>query len=625
MRPQKPLILLLALLALPLAVSPASSAPPARAAVRGAGLIQDADSARAPAQLPPELRELLERSQRASFNAHSAELALAALAGGLEANLRPGALFALGASSERGMGPRLESWVVEGAPADRQAALLGLAEGGLAPVDLLARLARSGVAEVREGALLSLARLPDENAQTVFAKQCEPGAADPATAQLARLFATDPLAAPNFACGRVWLSLRWDAARRYGLVDGQPWRTRLLTGLAGDSTFLDALVYGAASELQRVGSADHFLEIALAQGSPERLRAVVNSIPSELDRMIQAGVWFPADQAEWAQLLYEIDDRRLEGLTVELLRQARAFPDLSAHAAVLLVRSGNFEGLSLLELDIASPDPEKRQRIAETLGGTRELRYVDLLESLSSDNDNRVRAAALIAQMRLGHVLSIEAVRNTLDGEPSVERTALVDGLARLAYLPEIARLLLEHVDSLSVDERLSAAIELARAGESRESAALHAGLSESLLRSSRGEHYVQALMRIGANAELQSLFEMFPLEDARAVNIQIAKAMCARRDPSILLILRSALWQAPFHRSALAGALILQVSGIDSLRIELERPPKGAWPVDVRRVGYCLGEWGGTAEVERLGSRRTAADPALQGALLGALAARTH
>ncbi len=625
MRLQKPLLLPLALLAVAFALTQVSSATQARPAALGADPIQDADSARAPVQTGPELRELLERSQRASFNAHSAELALAALAGGLDASLRPGALFALGASAERAMSPRLESWAVEGAPADRQAALLGLSQGGLAPVDLLARLARSGVAEVRASALLALARVPGENARAMLARQCEPGAADPATAQLARLFATDPLAAPDFACGRAWLMLRWDAARRYGLVDGQPWRAGLLTRLAEDSDFLDALVYGAASELQRVGSADHFLEIALASGSPERLRAVVNSIPTELDRMIQAGVWFPADQAEWAQLLYEIDDRRLEGLTGALLRQARAFPDLSAYAAVLLVRSGNFEGLSLLELDIASPDPNKRQRIAETLGGTRELHYVELLESLSSDPDIRVRAAALIAQMRLGSVLSIETVRNTLDGEPGVERAGLVDGLARLAYLPEIARLLLEHAENMSVDERLNTAIELARAGESREAAALFAGLSDSLLRSPRGEHYVQALVRVGANAEVQSLFEMFPLEDARAVNVQIAKAMCARRDPAVLPILRSALWQAPFHRSALAGALILQVSGIDSLRLELERPPKGARPVDVRRVGYCLGEWGGTAEVERLGSRRTAADPALQGALLGALAARTH
>jgi hypothetical protein len=135
----------------------------------------------------------------------------------------------------------------------------------------------------------------------------------------------------------------------------------------------------------------------------------------------------------------------------------------------------------------------------------------------------------------------------------------------------------------------------------------------------------VQALVRISANAEISALFELFPLEDARAVNVELGLALCARREPRVLPLLRSALWQGPFVRSVLAGALIQHVAGIDALRLELERPPKGAKPADVRRVGFALGEWGGTGEVERLGRRRTAADPALQGALLGALAARTH
>src|SRR5262245_23135191 len=73
---------------------------------------------------------MLERDRRTSFNAHSAELALAALADGLDPMLRPVALFALGASGERAMGPRLESWAIEGTPADRRAAILGLCESG---------------------------------------------------------------------------------------------------------------------------------------------------------------------------------------------------------------------------------------------------------------------------------------------------------------------------------------------------------------------------------------------------------------------------------------------------------------------------------------------------------------
>ncbi len=616
----QPAILTLALLGLPCA--PPAAAP--RADCLG-GMVQGSAQEAPPSPEPDEWAGKLERDRRTSFNAHSAQLALEALTAGLDPTLRPVALFALGASGERSMTPRLESWAVEGTAADRRAAVLGLAEGGFASVEFLTRLAGSSLDEVREAALLSLARKQGAEAAAALDRLSGNDAPDPVTAGLARKFATDPLSGADFAAAREFVELRWDAARRYGLVDDQPWRAHLLAELGGDPEFLSALVYGAASDLHRVGTADHFLEIALAEGPASRMRAVVNSIPSELDRMIQSGVWYPRNQEEWAQLLYEIDDRRLEGLTVELLRQARAFPDLSAHAAVLMVRAGNFEGLSMLELDIASSDPRKRQRIAETLGGTREAHYVDLLETLRTDENIDVRAAAAIAQMRLGHVLSADAVRIRLTGEFTAERAALVDGLARLAYLPEIASLLLEHCRGFSSDERLSAAIELGRNGEAREAGTLQAALSAEILRSSRGAHYVHALVRIGGNAEMQSLFSMFPLEDAREVNVVIARAMCARRDPAVLTLLRTALWQRPFDRSVLAAALMQHVSGLDSLRMELERPPRGARPEDIRRVGYALGQWGGTPEVERLGRRRTAADPALQGALLGALGARTH
>ncbi|NUP96488.1 MAG: hypothetical protein HUU28_10035, partial [Planctomycetaceae bacterium] len=45
----------------------------------------------------------------------------------------------------------------------------------------------------------------------------------------------------------------------------------------------------------------------------------------------------------------------------------------------------------------------------------------------------------------------------------------------------------------------------------------------------------------------------------------------------------------------------------------------------DLRRVGFALGEWGGVNEVEWLSARISPAEPALQGAVLGALGQRTH
>jgi hypothetical protein len=57
--------------------------------------------------------------------------------------------------------------------------------------------------------------------------------------------------------------------------------------------------------------------------------------------------------------------------------------------------------------------------------------------------------------------------------------------------------------------------------------------------------------------------------------------------------------------------------------------PPVEATEQDVRRLGYAIGEWGGLPAVEalrkRLNSTAGADLPALQGAILGALAARTR
>ena len=73
-----------------------------------------------------------------------------------------------------------------------------------------------------------------------------------------------------------------------------------------------------------------------------------------------------------------------------------------------------------------------------------------------------------------------------------------------------------------------------------------------------------------------------------------------------------------------MAAALAIDAGGIGVLRRELENAPSYARAEDVRRVGYALGFWGGIPQVEDLAKRWSVGHPALQGAVLGALAART-
>jgi hypothetical protein len=64
-------------------------------------------------------------------------------------------------------------------------------------------------------------------------------------------------------------------------------------------------------------------------------------------------------------------------------------------------------------------------------------------------------------------------------------------------------------------------------------------------------------------------------------------------------------------------------VAGLEALIDELDTAPRTAGDRDLRRVGFAIGEWGGLSAVEKLARERRETDPGLQGALLGALAAR--
>jgi hypothetical protein len=69
----------------------------------------------------------------------------------------------------------------------------------------------------------------------------------------------------------------------------------------------------------------------------------------------------------------------------------------------------------------------------------------------------------------------------------------------------------------------------------------------------------------------------------------------------------------------------MIEISGASVLFDEIDRAPLGCTKEDVRRVGYALGLWGGIPALRELTTKLRSGDPALQGALLGALASRTH
>jgi NADH:ubiquinone oxidoreductase subunit C len=286
---------------------------------------------------------------------------------------------------------------------------------------------------------------------------------------------------------------------------------------------------------------------------------------------------------------------------------------------------------------------------------------------LEDDVAPQVRATALVAEVRLGSRTALDKLRTrlSLDEPASEERGAatgksdragktnkgdkagdragdraerpdkpdkpdpevhlLVEAVSRAVRDPQISDLLIDLMPRVEGVDQAKVAVALLELGHSDAHSVVRNWLRD---RRPSGVLAARAIAAISQHATLEDidvLHDLMPYEDDMEVNVELACALLRLRDPSVTPILRAALWTEPVNRSVLAGALWIDALGIDSLRLETEHPPQGAGERGQRRVGFALGEWGGIDEVERLSARRSAGDPVLEGAVLGALGARTH
>ena len=569
--------------------------------------------------------ELLERDRALAFTPLTRDKALSDLAlADLSPQRRAPALMALGCARASGQRSRLESWAQEGSTLERQAAILGLGEMALADARALVELAGDPQPELAGCAVLALVRGGSaagvDHVRRLAASegQLSEAAAD------ALVFGLDPAQSRETPEARTLLELRFEAAKRYGLVEGQAWPVLVCERLCADEDFLDRVVYVAAAGLRDSAVRDHFLEICLGGAPLEALRGAARAMPTELSRMAATGLWQPADETAWRVLLKEIDDSRLEGLVDPILEQASAFPELRAWALLLRVRGGAREQLEALELERGTTRAEDRARIAEALGESADPDLTPALAPMLEDPDPLVRAAALVGLARLGQPQSVARLSSRLADAEDPEREALVEALRRAARSAHVASLLATVFTELEGDARLGAAVALARSGHAGARGEVRAALRERPPSGERGEELVEALIATPEAEDLALLREIFPVEGEPAISARIARALIELRDPLVLPVLRAALWRGPWNRSVLAGGLMAKAAGIGSLVFELQRPPASATYADLRRVGFALGEWGGLDQLEILGERRVA-QPALEGALLGALGARTR
>ncbi len=594
--------------------------------VRASTALQEKDAPAA--ELAPESwKRLLDRDPRVSYTARTAGAAIALLARpDLLAIERSSALFAIGAAGAQTERSRLESWAVEGSLADRQAALLGLGELGGRDTTLLERIAHSPQTELAESAMLALLRNGSADARAAVEKiAADAGSPQAKAASLLIAFVDHAADSRPQRVAQRWLELRWEAARRFGLIDGGTWAAKVMDGLVHDQHFLDRVIYLAAAKLRDPATRDHYLELVLQPGPVERVRGAVNVMTVDLNRMVANSLWAPADAVEWNELITEIDNQHLESLCADILRQARVVAELRTYASILLVRGGNKEGLPLLELEINSADPLARSRIAEVLGGTALKEYVPRLLAMASDKDARVRNSALVAELSLGYAPAREKIRQRLDDKKDAEHQLLLAALCRNARAGEVKALLVDVFPNMPKNDQVITATALALTGRPTERGIVRETLTDVPPSGDLGARMVHAISISPTPEDVAVMRNVFPREGEFDVNVELALGLIAAHDPTCVPILRAALWQEPWNRSLLAAALWCSMGGPDVLEAELQTPPLDATARDLRRVGFAIGERGGLERVEAMARRTNASDPAVQGAMLGALAGRTR
>jgi len=577
--------------------------------------------------------ELVARDARVSFSPRTALLATAVLrAEDSSKERRSAAWLALGSVGGGELRTGLFDAAIRGEALERKAAILGMGELGQGVDGLLLELARNEDAGLAGTALLALLRTHSPALQSSV-EAIAADAKDPRANLASKLlvFVGDPGRSEPTPAARLWLELRWRAAREFGLVDGQAWKVLVYRQLGAQPEFCTEVILRAASALDRPGVRDLLLGALLHGKGPGRLRAAARGIPRELALLVQNGLWKPADVQEWTVLFDELEQQHLEPYTPELFEAALAEPALKARAIELCSRSGAQDLSALIDEFLPKASAEERVRLCRAMAASEDTSYLGRLGAQAASKEPAVRAAALVASLRLGSSPAEATLRAGLGPDDPLRGALLAELAANVHFGPALALLHEEFPRAKDDAERRVLALALAREGM-REA---RAWCREALLREpppppEDARELVAALRARLTSEDTETVRSCFPREDTPqnlALNIDLALALVELGDGPVYPLLQAALWKGSFEVSLLAGALLAQVAGIHALREEAANPPASARSSDVRRVGFALGSFGGLPELESLAKRLryNSGAPALQGGLLGFLSTRTQ
>lgn len=576
------------------------------------------------------LDEARARDARVSFSAESARRARTTLENPPPVTLeRAVAAFTLGTSRSTHDLARLEALTLEGLEPERRAALFALGELGPVGLAALERLAPRLDDSLADSFVVAFLVAEQRGAQAAVARLERLGSSDLPVAVWARAalsYREGERAGALTPALLLHQELRWRAGQTFGFIDGERWSKVRLRELAREPAFTARVVLDASEALFAPVLKAHLVQALASDELPGALELAAKLLPRELGVALAAGEWAPRDAVEWQRLLDALERARTERAAKELCQRAfLEVPEVETQAGRLLLRGGADLPWKWIADRLVQGTPAEREALVRAVGdrGQREL-AADLADLAVARPELGLEAPALVALVRLGHPSAEDGlellVREASGARLEAAVRALVPSLQDVR-IKKFALALRERAD-LPPELELELSIGLAAQGDRAARLRVRAELPSAPPGPTRLAA-IEALARGADPSDLEVLARLFPLESDLEGNQALALALLVGKDPVVRPVLQSALWGDDWTVSVLAGGLVVALAGPTGLLDELDSAPPDAAEVDLRRVGFALGEWGGQPALDELLRRRPESDPAVQGAVLGLLSAR--
>ncbi|MEZ5976116.1 MAG: HEAT repeat domain-containing protein [Planctomycetota bacterium] len=355
-------------------------------------------------------------------------------------------------------------------------------------------------------------------------------------------------------------------------------------------------------------------------------------MPPELDRMVEEGIWLPSTDEQRNALLEAAEERGMTRLVPRLLARLALHPTMTLRVSGWL-SAYDTTYQDVIDEHLRTRDAGLRAIAARSAGHASLSEWITRLRDLSRDDNPAVRLEALIARVRSGDAKAIPPLRGIFLSD----RDQSSDGIRNRAM-----ELMLDAHDSRVLDvasgiytespsdwERACLASILLESGRSANTALVRNALQGGLRPDFWHLHMIQALGHSSLSVDRVFLEDQYPSQGAVELNIALTQALLRAGSEEVLPVLRHAIWKGDLNRSFLAAALLGARFGDLRLMQWIERPPESATEQDLRRVGFLIGSLGGMEAVETLAGHLGAVvgvdRPELQGAMLGALSARTY